>query len=58
MEDAGVFYGNFVYFTAILVNFVAIWYILWSFGIFYGYLVYFFLFWYVVPKNLANLRHS
>jgi hypothetical protein len=34
MEDVGAFYGRSVYFTAI-------WYILWSFGTFYGYLVYF-----------------
>jgi hypothetical protein len=34
----GLFYGHFVYF-------VAIWYILWLFGIF-------FLFWYVVPLKL------
>jgi hypothetical protein len=31
---------------------VAIWYILWPFGIFYGYLIFF---WYIVPKNRATL---
>jgi hypothetical protein len=34
MEDVGMFYGHWVYFTAI-------WYFLWPFSIFYGYLVYF-----------------
>jgi hypothetical protein len=34
MEDVGIFYYYFVYFTAI-------WYMLWPFGIFYDYLVYF-----------------
>jgi hypothetical protein len=34
MGDVGLFYGHFVYFTAIL-------YSLWPLGIFYGYLVYF-----------------
>jgi hypothetical protein len=34
MEDICIFYGDWVYFTAI-------WYILCQFGIFYGYLVYF-----------------
>jgi hypothetical protein len=34
MEEVGIFYGY-------LVNFSAIWNILWSFGIFAGYLVYF-----------------
>jgi hypothetical protein len=33
--------------------FVAIWSILWPFGIFYSYLVYvFFQFWYVVPRKI------
>jgi hypothetical protein len=27
MEDVGIFYGHLVYFTVILVYFVAIWYI-------------------------------
>jgi hypothetical protein len=31
-----------VYFMAILAYFMAIWYILWPFGIFYVYLVYFY----------------
>jgi hypothetical protein len=35
-----------------LVHFTAIWYILWPFGIFYGYLVYFFPFWYVVSRKI------
>jgi hypothetical protein len=34
MEDVVLLYGILVYFSAI-------WYILWPFGIFYGYLVYF-----------------
>jgi hypothetical protein len=50
-----LFYGHLVYV-------VAIWYILWlfgipilwPFGIFYGYLYTFFPFWYVVPINLAT----
>jgi hypothetical protein len=43
----------------ILVNFMAIWYILVPFGIFYGYLIHFVLslvhfapFWYVVPRKI------
>jgi hypothetical protein len=34
MEDVGICYGHLAYFTTI-------WYILWPFGMFYGYLVYF-----------------
>jgi hypothetical protein len=34
MEDVGIFYGRLVYSTAI-------WYILWPFGILFGYLVHF-----------------
>jgi ABC-type transporter Mla subunit MlaD len=34
MVNVGLFYG-------ILANFVVIWYIVWLFGILYGYLVYF-----------------
>jgi hypothetical protein len=34
MEDVGIFYGHFVYFTAK-------WYIIWPFGAFCGYSVYF-----------------
>jgi hypothetical protein len=33
MEDVGIFYGRLFYFTAI-------WYILWSFGIFYVFFLY------------------
>jgi hypothetical protein len=48
VENIGRFYGQMVYvfygylFCGYLVCFVAIWYVLWPFGIFYGYLVYFF----------------
>jgi hypothetical protein len=35
IEDVGIFYVHLIHFTAI-------WYILWHFGIFYGYLVYVF----------------
>jgi hypothetical protein len=43
MEDVGIFYGHLVYFTyGHLVNFMAIGYILWLFGIFFP-------FWSVVP---------
>jgi hypothetical protein len=35
MEGAGILHAHLVYF-------MAIWYILWPFGIFYGYLVYIF----------------
>jgi hypothetical protein len=45
MENVGIFYVYFVYFTAI-GN------ILWSFGIFCGHLVYFPPFWYVVPRRI------
>jgi hypothetical protein len=34
MEDVGTFYGR-------SVNFASIWYILWTFGIFYCHLLYF-----------------
>jgi hypothetical protein len=40
MEDVGIFY-------IALVDFTAIWYILWPFGIFYGHLVYFMAIWYL-----------
>jgi hypothetical protein len=33
MEDVCIYYGHLVYCTAV-------WYILWSFGMFYSYLVY------------------
>jgi hypothetical protein len=39
LEDVGKFYGHLVYFTAILVYFVAIWYSLWFFGLFFPVLV-------------------
>jgi hypothetical protein len=45
MEDTGIFYDH-------LVCFIAILYILWPFGTFYGYLVYFSPFWYVVPRRI------
>jgi hypothetical protein len=46
LEDAGAFYGPLVYFTyGHLVYFVAIWYILLPFGIFFP-------FWYVVPRQI------
>jgi hypothetical protein len=52
MEDVGIFYGH-------LVNFTAIWYIVWPLGIFVGYLLY------ISPflvccskKNLATLTHT
>jgi hypothetical protein len=41
MEDVRIFNGHLAYLTIVLVYFVAIWYILWQFGIFYSYLVYF-----------------
>jgi hypothetical protein len=40
MEKYVIFYGRLVYF-------VAIWYILWPFGIFCGHLVYFLAIWYI-----------
>jgi hypothetical protein len=53
MEEVGIFYGHFVYFTAgsgiyyvLLVHFVVIWYILWTFGTFCGHLVLFVVIWY------------
>jgi hypothetical protein len=50
MEDVGIAYVN-------LVCFIAIWYILWPFGIFSGYLVIVSPFWNVVcsQENLATL---
>jgi hypothetical protein len=42
MEEVGVFYGLFVYFTDI-------WYILRQFDIFYGHLVFFVAIWYIFP---------
>jgi hypothetical protein len=65
MDGVGIFYGHFVYFTAIwyilrpfgvlyghLVYFMDIWYILRTFGIFYGHLVKKFPFWYVLPRKI------
>jgi hypothetical protein len=43
--DAGILHGHMVYF-------MAIWFILWPFGIFYGYLVYSFPFWCSVPRKI------
>jgi hypothetical protein len=45
MEDVGLFYGRLVYFTAILVYFVAIYFIV---------IWFIFPFWYVVPKKSGN----
>jgi hypothetical protein len=45
MEDVGIFYDHLVYFTAI-------WYIMWPFGIFYGYLEKKFPFWNVEPRRI------
>jgi hypothetical protein len=41
------YYGHFLHF-GYLVYFMAIWYILWLFGIFYEYLVYFMNIWYIL----------
>jgi hypothetical protein len=49
MENVGIFYVYFVYFMAIGSNFMVIWYILWSFGIFFPVLVR------CPKKNLATL---
>jgi hypothetical protein len=49
LENVGIFYGHLVYFTAILVYFVAIWYNSWLFGIFFPILVD------CTKKNLATL---
>jgi hypothetical protein len=65
MEDVGVLYGR-------LVNFTAVWYILWPFGICCGHLVYVVAIWYIewlfgicfsvlvccIKKNLAALLCS
>jgi hypothetical protein len=48
MEDVGIFYVIFVYFTSV-------WYTLWPFGIFYGYLVIFSVLVWCTKKNLAIL---
>jgi hypothetical protein len=49
MKDVGKFYVPLVYVTAISL-FIAIWYILWPFGIFCGHFGIVFPFWYVVPR--------
>jgi hypothetical protein len=49
MEDVGKFYGHLVYFASI-------WYILWPFGIFYGYLVLFPVLVCCTKNNLATLQ--
>jgi hypothetical protein len=48
MEDVGILYVHLVYFTAIWFIFVAFWYILWLFGIFFPVLVC------CTKKNLAT----
>jgi hypothetical protein len=51
MEDVGILYVHLVYFTAIgNITHIAIWYILWSFGIFFPVLVC------CTKKNLATLH--
>jgi hypothetical protein len=45
MEDVVMLFVHLVYC-------VAIWYILWPFGSFYGYLVYLFQFWYVAQIKI------
>jgi hypothetical protein len=47
MEDTGIFYGLLVHFACNVVYFVAIWYILWLFGILFPVLVF------CTKKNLA-----
>jgi hypothetical protein len=47
----GILYDHLLYFTAIyVIYFMAIWYILWQFGIFDGYLVYFVKIWYIFSR--------
>jgi hypothetical protein len=48
-EDVGIFYGHFI-------NFKAIWYIFWPFGIFSPVLVYFSQFW--VPGKSGNTENE
>jgi hypothetical protein len=45
MENVGIINDHFVYFVVIWYILQAIWYILWSFGIFCGHLVYIFPVW-------------
>jgi hypothetical protein len=52
MDNVGIFYGQLEHFTAILVYFIAIWYILWSFGIFSPFLVH------CNNKNLATCKNT
>jgi hypothetical protein len=40
IEDVDIFFGHLVNFLAIWYILMAIWFILWSFDIFYGHLVY------------------
>jgi hypothetical protein len=47
MEDGGIVYVPLVYFMIIFLYFVAIWYILWPFGIFFP-------FWYVLATLIAK----
>jgi hypothetical protein len=47
MEEVGIFYGHLVYSTAI-------WYILWPFGIFYGYFVCFSRFGMLYQEKFGN----
>jgi hypothetical protein len=55
MEDVGIFYGHFFYFTALRhTYFVAIGYILWSFGLFYVFCISPPPFWYVIPRKSGN----
>jgi hypothetical protein len=53
MEDVGIFYDRLVYFTANWYTyFMAIWYILWSFGILFPILLC------CTKKNLATLMST
>jgi hypothetical protein len=45
MEDGGIFYGYYAYFTAFWVYFMAVGYIFNQFGIFFP-------FWYAVPRKI------
>jgi hypothetical protein len=40
MVNVAIFYGHLEFFYSYLGYFIAIWYILWTFDIFYGHLVY------------------
>jgi hypothetical protein len=52
VEDVGIFYGRFVFFYGQMVNFMAIWYVLWSFVLFFTVLVC------CTEKHLATLVSS